>query len=164
MIDIEHTYEDGATPGEADILENVITSNVKQPSGTYAIAVVQTDLNEDTQTLIQGNRSYVPGDGNGDIHISSMSSQKMNYKIIGNQMSAYKRTELGVAKGFAILIGNHRPNSLPFPSPADIGSTYWDVGQQFLYPSASSGSFAGETETVAGAPGSQKPFTSGRNP
>ena len=158
-IAIANAEQDGTTAGTVRIIGNDISSEVSQAS-TSAIAVTLNDPNATSYAVIQGNKTYLLGSGNTDIALSTVNTVDQDFNISDNQMGSqvpYSRTDT-TGNAYGLLWNNNRADGSAFPTTSDIGSVYWNVGQQFLYTSPAHSGNIGKVETTAGAPGTQYNF------
>lgn len=160
-IQVNAITNDGSADGVGRIVGNDVFSEVAQPASSFAIDSELSDPNAPDLVIIQGNSTVFPS--RGDIRVIANSSNAgvspvfaVDSNILGTP--SYARTEAGAGTGIVLLTNNRKATGGVYPSTSDIGSIYWNVGQQFLDMGVSAGGFIGRVETTAGAPGTQKTF------
>lgn len=157
-ITVSHNDAQGSANGVLTIANNIVQSQVTQPSGSFGIASVQDDLGLDPLVSVTGNGTFgFPA----DIHLTwsgTGSTVIMRATVSNNIFGAgvWGRSEGGTNPSVIHLISNTHPDGTPFPSSTDVGSAYWNAGQIFYVAAPAASGSIGVVQTVSGAPGTQK--------
>jgi Pectate lyase superfamily protein len=144
--------------GVSNIKNNVVVSDVVQPSGSTGIFVSGNDFNFVDVHTIESNTTLgflvdIKTDNYG-----TNAGVGIVFNIINNCFGVpnYLRVESGAANSTVNFDGNTY-NGLPYPSTTPVAGR-WDRGTKLYYATPSSGGFIGEVCVTAGAPGTWKTF------
>ena len=148
----------GVVAGTSNIKNNIVASDVTQPSGSAGIFVSGDDYNNANVHTIESNTTRGFDVDIKTDNYGTNAGVTVYFNILNNNFGVpvYTRAESGTSTS-VVNVANNTFNAQPFPY-AVPSTGRWDVGTKIYYVTPTAGGYIGSVCTTAGTPGTWKTF------